>query len=334
MASSHMLNRASRILYRWETFLVILFLVFNVYMAFSTRYYFDSRNLLNMTTLFMEKGIIALVMAMIIITGNIDISVGSTLALSSVVMGSLFQAGMNIWIAAIFALLTGAACGFLNGFVITRFGLPSVIVTLANFSFFRGLAYVILGDKAVGGYPESFQYIGNGTIGNTEIPIVFVLFVVLAVIAAVFLHRTKTGRVLFAMGWNSRTCRASGVPVKRITLLLFVASGLASALASIFLTSRIANTRPNIATGFELEIIATVILGGVAITGGIGKIWGVVVALFFLGTVSYGLGMNNVPSQYLPVITGSLLLISIVLNNWLTRKRELRIIEQERALRV
>jgi rhamnose transport system permease protein len=174
---------------------------------------------------------------------------------------------------------------------------------------------VILGDEAVSGFTEKFAYLGQGYIGNTYFPFPLVIFLALAVILGLVLHKTVFGRMIYAMGWNENACFASGIQVNRIKLLLFALSGTISGIAGVFITSRIGNTRPNIATGFELEIITIVILGGVLISGGVGNMWGVFISIILIGTIRYGLGLNNIPGQVMLVITGSLLIGSILLNN-------------------
>jgi rhamnose transport system permease protein len=301
-------------LVQWEVMLLALFLVFNLYMSLTTPHYLNVRNLFDMTPTFSEKAIVALVMTFIIITGNIDISVGSIMALSSVTMAALFDSGLNVWAAALAGICVGTACGVLNGLVITKLRISAVIVTLATFSLYRGIACVILGDQAVSGFPESFSYLGCGYLGGI-VPLVLVVFVILAVIMGLVLHKTTFGRTVYAIGSNERTCHASGIRVRRITLLLFALSGCMSAVAAMFLTARIGNTRPNIAKGFELEIITIVILGGVMITGGVGRMWGVILSIFLVGTIRYGLGLHNVPGQLMLIVIGSLLIVSILVNN-------------------
>ena len=300
---------------QWEFLLLVLFLAFNIVMGMTTDYYLDVWNLFDMTFVFSEKAIVALIMAFIIITGNIDLSVASIMGLSSVTMAVSFQAGLNIWVAVCIGLAVGTLCGFINGLIITKLELPAIIITLATYSFYRGIAYVILGDQAVSGFPKSFSYLGRGYIGDTPVPFVLVVFMALAIIMGFILHKTRFGRTIYALGWNEQTCYASGIPVKKIILLLFTLSGVFAAVAGLFLTARIGNTRPNIATGFELEIITIVILGGVMITGGIGKMWGVVLSIFLIGTIRYGLGLHNIPGQFMLIIAGSLLIISILVNN-------------------
>jgi rhamnose transport system permease protein len=306
-------------LVQWEFLLLALFLVFNVWMSLRTPHYLDVWNLFDMTFMFSEKAIIALVMTFIIVTGNIDISVGSIMALSSVTMAVLFGAGLNVWAAALVGVGIGTLCGALNGLIITRLKISSVIVTLATFSLYRGIAEVMLGDGYVSGLPESFSYLGSGYVGSTPVPFVLVVFAALAVVAGLVLHKTSFGRMVYAIGCNEKTCHASGIPVKRIKLLLFSISGCLSAVAAMFLAGRIGTIRSSIATGFELEIITIVILGGVMITGGVGSIWGVVLSIFLIGTVNYGLNLRNVPGEIMLIVIGALLIVSILVNN-LTRR--------------
>lgn len=300
---------------KWEFFLLLLFVGFNTVMIVTTPNYLNVYNLFDMTFIFVEKAMIALIMTMIIITGNVDLSVASIMSLSSVSMAVMFQSGVNIWLAVLFGVAVGTLCGFVNGLVATKIELPAMIVTLATFSFYRGIAYVILGDQAVTGFPLAFKYLGTGYIGKTPVPFVLIVFLVMALIVGLVLHKTRFGRTIYALGWNKQTCYASGIPVKKIKLVLFTVSGFISAVAAMFLTSRIGNTRPNIATGFELEIITIVILGGVMMSGGIGKLWGVLLSIFLIGTIRYGLGLHNVPGQAMLIIAGSLLILSILINN-------------------
>ena len=319
------------LLMQWEFLLLLIFFVFNAIMSQTSPYYLNTWNLFDMTFVFTEKSIVALIMTFIIITGNIDISVASIMGLSSVSMAALFASGINIWMAVLFGLVIATACGLLNGLIITRLELPSMIITLAMFSLYRGIAYVILGDQAVTGFPKSFSYLGRGYIGKTPVPFVLVVFLVLALIMGLILHKTRFGRMLYAIGWNEHTCYASGIPVKRIKLLLFTLSGFFAGVASMFLTSRIGNTRPNIATGFELEIITIVILGGVMITGGVGKMWGVVLSIFLIGTIRYGLGLHNVPGQFMLLVSGALLITSILVNNVIKQYMTVKAIKESAA---
>ncbi len=307
------------IMWQWETILLFIFIMVGIINSNLSPYFLDYTNLMNTTFNFIEKAIIALPMIFVIICGDIDISVASIIALSSVFMGMASQAGVNTFGLVAVGLFSGMTAGFLNGFIITKFGIPAIAVTLGSMSLFRGIAYVILGDKAFTKYPTSFAFFGQEYIGNTMIPFELILFFILAIIFGIILHKTTMGRKVFAIGNNSTAARFSGIPVNRIRLIIFTVTGLCSGLASILLTSRIGSTRPNIASGWELEIITTVVLGGVAITGGKGNIFGVVISIFIIGFLKFGMGLINVPGKVMNIIIGLLLILAIMLPELLKR---------------
>ncbi len=301
------------ILWQWEIILLLIFIMIIIINSNLSPYFLDYTNLMNTTFNFIEKAIIALPMMFVIICGDIDISVASIIALSSVFMGMASHTGVNTLGLFVVGLFSGSAAGFLNGFIITKFGIPAIAVTLGSMSLFRGIAYVILGDKAFTKYPTSFAYFGQGYIGNTMIPFELVLFLMLVIIFGTVLHRTTMGRKVFAIGNNSTAASFSGIPINRIRLIIFTVTGLCSGLASILLTSRIGSTRPNIASGWELEIITTVVLGGVAITGGKGNIFGVIISIFIIGFLKFGMGLINIPGKVMTIIIGFLLVLAIML---------------------
>jgi len=307
------------IIWQWEIILLFIFILVIIINSNLSPYFLDYTNLMNTTFNFIEKAIIALPMIFVIICGDIDISVASIIALSSVFMGMASHAGVNTFGLVAIGLFAGSAAGFLNGFIITKFGIPAIAVTLGSMSLFRGIAYVILGDKAFTKYPNSFAFFGQGYMGNTMIPFELVLFFILAIIFGIILHRTTIGRKVFAIGNNSTAARFSGIPVNRIRLIIFTVTGLCSGLASILLTSRIGSTRPNIASGWELEIITTVVLGGVAITGGNGNIFGVIISIFIIGFLKFGMGLINIPGKVMTIIIGLLLILAIMLPQLIER---------------
>jgi rhamnose transport system permease protein len=307
------------ILLKCEIILLFIFIAIIIVNSNLSPYFLDYNNLMNTTFNFIEKAIIALPMMLVIICGDIDISVASILALSSVFMGMASRAGVGTFGLITVGLFAGLAAGFLNGFIITKFGIPAIAVTLGSMSLFRGIAYVILGDKAFTKYPKSFAYFGQGYIGNTMIPFELVLFIVLAIIFGIVLHKTTLGRKIFAIGNNSITANFSGVAVNKIRLIIFTVIGFCSGLASILLTSRIGSTRPNIADGWELEIITTVVLGGVVITGGQGNIFGVIISVFIIGFLKFGMGIINIPGKVMNIVIGFILIIAIMLPELLKR---------------
>ena len=303
-----------RILMQWEVILFFMFVAMIVVNSSLSPYFLDSSNILRTTFNFMEKAIIVLPMMFIIICGDIDISVAGIIALASSFMGLASQhLGVGTPALIFIGLLTGLSVGALNGLIITKIGVPAIAVTLAGFFLFRGIAYAMLGDMAVTTYPESFAYLGQGHIGNTRVPFELVVFIILAIIFGIVLHKTTYGLNLFAIGNNSTAARFFGINVNRIRFFNFALIGLLSGLASVLLTSRIGSTRPNIASGWELEIIVIVVLGGVSIFGGAGNILGVVISIFMVGLARFGMGLINVPGIVMNIVMGFLLLIAVLL---------------------
>ncbi|WP_211588785.1 ABC transporter permease [Allorhizocola rhizosphaerae] len=257
--------------------------------------------------------LIALPMTLVIITGEIDLSVASVLGLTCTVMGQLWVSGVTSLPALIaICLLLGAALGAVNGLFITGFGLPSLAVTIGTLALYRGLAYVVLGDRAVSDYPQTWTTAAIKPIPGTTIPWVILVVAALAVVFAVVLHAMPIGRGLYAMGNNPEAARFAGVNVRLTKFWLFVASGAMSALAGVFWTLRFASARADNGTGIELAVVAAVLLGGVSIFGGRGALLGVLAAVALLGVLRNGLQLAYVPANTLTVITGLLLIASVV----------------------
>jgi rhamnose transport system permease protein len=266
-----------------------------------------------------ERSIIALAMAMLIIVGEIDLSIAATMALASLAMGLAMQAGAPLPLMLLAGLATGAACGALNGWLVTRRGLPSIVVTIGTLSLYRGLALVLLGDQAITGYPEALSTLGNGTLGDVFgwpsliVPVEFGIAAGFAAVVAVVMHRTVHGRRIYAVGANPVAARFSGIAADRYRFGLFVFAGIAAALAAVLLTGRIGSTRPNLAAGWELDAITIALLGGVAIQGGRGSLVGVMLAVVLLGAFTFALGMLNVPGIVMSMTIGGLLIAAMVL---------------------
>lgn len=310
-------------LLRWEWLLVALILVMVAVNTQLSPFFLQPRNLLRASSDFIEIGIMMLPMVFIIITGNIDLSVASTLGLAASLLGFLHNAGWPIWAAAAAALAAGALCGLLNGLLIARFGLPSLVVTLGTFSFYRGLAYGLLGDEAARGYPEAFTWLGQGRLPGTRVPVALVLFVALVVVFALVLHRTRLGRYLYAIGNNEDASRYAGAPVRRIKVGIYTLSGFVAALAGLILAARFGSTRPDIGTGLELSVITVTVLGGVSINGGVGTMLGAVLALLLIAVTRFGMGLLNLQGQVQDIVIGLLLILSILLPNlgrWLAAR--------------
>ncbi|AZO05378.1 MULTISPECIES: ABC transporter permease [unclassified Mesorhizobium] len=311
----------SSAIFSWEALLVVIAVAIFAVNSFASPYFLDPWSLSDLTFNFTEKGLIALAMALLIICGEIDLSVAAIVALASTMMGMAVQAGAGTPVLVAIGIAVGFACGAFNGLLVTRLGLPSIVVTIGTMSLFRGIAFIILGDQAYKGYPESFAFFGQGYVWWV-FSFELALFLVAALIYWFVLHRTSFGRRVFAIGNNPVACQFSGVRVDRIKFILFCLTGLMSGIASVLITSRLGSTRPSIAQGYELEAITMVVLGGVSILGGAGSILGVVLAAFIMGLVTFGLGLLNVPGIVMSIFIGLLLIIVIALPIVWRRLRE------------
>lgn len=301
-------------LLRWESILVVLLVAVIIGNTAISPYFLDIYNLSDATYNFSEKAIVALAMALLIIVREIDLSVAAIIAVASLATGLAAEAGAGLPVLLVVGPAVGVICGAFNGFLVTRLALPSIVVTIGTMSLFRGIAQVVLGDQVINKYPSAYTAIGQSyLIDWPPLPYSFMIFMFAAVIFAIVLHKTAFGRKLYAIGNNPIAARFSGIPVDRIRFGLFVLTGALAGLAATLLTARIGSTRPNIALGWELEIITMVILGGVSIAGGSGTIPGVVLAIFILGLITFGLSLINVPGIVISVILGCLLIASIAL---------------------
>ncbi|WP_203248074.1 ABC transporter permease [Sporosarcina beigongshangi] len=313
--------------FQWEWMLIlILFAVFLVNSNISP-YFFNYGSLRDGTMIFLDKAFIVFPMALVMILRDIDISVGSTVALSSVVMATSYNLlGLPMEVSIVICLAVGALCGLINGFLIVKFKeLSAVIVTLSTMILYRGIAYVILEDQASGKFPEWFGFFGWGYVFG--VPFILVLFVIVAIAFGLLLHKTTFGREVYAMGKNPTASRFSGVKVDKIKIIVFTLTGLMAGLTAIFLTSRMGSARPNIATMYELDVIAMAALGGISTAGGKGRILGTVIAIFIIGYLQYGLGLINIPAQTLLIVIGILLILAvsvpkIKVPTFLARKKE------------
>ncbi|QYR21308.1 ABC transporter permease [Paenibacillus sp. sptzw28] len=301
-----------RFFLQWEWMLVVLFIAVNIMNMNLSEFYWSYESLRDATMTFLDKSLIVLPMVLVMILGDIDISVASIVALSSVIMADLYNSGVPMPIAMIVCLLIGTLCGWINGLLIVKFKeLSSVIVTLSTMIIYRGIAYIVLEDQASGQFPDWFSFLGWGYVGT--IPFILIVFAVFAVLSSLLLHRTTFGRRVYAMGSNMTASRFSGVQVDKIRIIVFTLAGLMSAITALFLTSRMGSTRPNVAMGYELDVIAMVVLGGISTAGGKGRMIGAILAVFLVGFLRYGLGLVNVPAQMLLIILGMLLIVAVMI---------------------
>ncbi|KDR88997.1 branched-chain amino acid ABC transporter permease [Agrobacterium sp. TS43] len=312
-----------RIMASWEVLLLGVAILIFIANSLASPYFLNAWNLSDATFNFTEKAIIAFAMALLIIAGEIDLSVAAIIALASTAMGAAVQMGVGTPGLVAIGIGTGLLCGAFNGFLVAGLKLPSIVVTIGTMSLFRGISYMVLGDQAYGKYPADFAYFGQGYV-FWVISFEFVLFIAMAVLFAVLLHATNFGRQVYVIGNNPFAARFSGIPVERVKFILFLLTGLMSGIAAVCLTSRLGSTRPSIAQGWELEVVTMVVLGGVSILGGSGTIAGVVIAAFVMGLVTFGLGLLNVPGIVMSIFVGLLLIVTIAIPIVVRRLRAMR----------
>lgn len=306
--------------FKWEWFLLLIFVGINIMNSVISPYYLSVTGLFTATSSFLEKSFVALLMAYVLILGDIDISVGSISCLSAVVMAVAFNQGMPMGLCIVICLLVGTACGFLNGLILTKFTeLAPMIVTLGTQILFRGIAEAMLGDQAAGGLTQVkwFSNLYWGKIG--VVPIMLLFFVFFAIVFGFILHKTIFGRWLYAIGSNKLAAEYAGIPVQRVRLLVFTLVGTFASVTAVFLAARMGSTRSDIATGYELEAISMAVLGGFSTNGGKGNYLGLILAIFIVGFLRYGLGLVNIASQVMLVVIGGLLIITVMLPNILER---------------
>jgi len=299
--------------WEWMLFLILLAVLFlNTQLSSD---FLNYENIASTLKMFLDKGIVVLPMMMVLLIGEIDISVASIITLSGVCMGIAGQAGAPITVVILVGLAIGLLCGLFNGILIVKFSeLSSTIITLGNMIFFRGIAYMILENRAYAKYPAEMKLFAWGSLLN--IPVILYVFVIEAIIFAYVIHRTRYGRMLYAIGSNSTSSYFSGIKTNKIKISVYALTGLFSGLASVFLVSKLGSSRANMATGFEMEIIAMVILGGVSVSGGVGNVIGVVLSVFIIGMLRFGLGLANIASETVMIIIGSLLILSVAIPNF------------------
>ena len=302
----------TRLLASWEVLLFCVAVAIFIANSLASPYFLNAWNLSDATFNFTEKAMIAFAMALLIIAGEIDLSVAAIIALASTAMGAAAQTGLGTPGLVAIGIGTGLVCGAFNGVLVAGLKLPSIVVTIGTMSLFRSISYIVLGDQAYGKYPADFAWFGQGYVAWV-FSFEFVLFLVMAVVFSVLLHRTNFGRQVYVIGNNPLAARFSGIPVDRVKFILFLLTGVMSGIAAVCLTSRLGSTRPSIAQGWELEVVTMVVLGGVSILGGAGTIAGVVIAAFVMGLVTFGLGLLNVPGIVMSIFIGLLLIVTIAL---------------------
>jgi rhamnose transport system permease protein len=309
-------------LLRQEVMLFLMMMVAIFILTLGSDKFLTLDNLLNQGRFLTEIALVALPMTFIIITGGIDLSVGSIMGLCAIVLGYMWNpSGPFQWpleLAVAFALLVGTLCGLVNGLIIVRIGVPPLITTLATLALYRGLAEGISQARSVRNYPEYFYELGQGTL--LGVPTQLWLVLVFVIITAIILSRTIFGRSLYALGNNELGARFSGIPVGLYTIMIYAFSGLMSGIAAWVFVSRVTTTRSDMGTGLELDAIAAVVLGGTSIFGGSGSIVGTVIGLVLIQLLKNGLALSGVTTDGTIVVIGTVLILAILINNYIQRR--------------
>lgn len=298
----------------WDALLLVLLALILAVNVSASPFFLGVGNLVNLFQLSIEKVIVALAMTLIIINGEIDLSVASIMGLSACVLAWLFQMGAPVPVAILAGLGAGAVAGAFNGFWTAYVGLPSLAVTLAGLIGFRGIARILLKDRAIGGFPEWFNTLGQQPVLG-PLTLSLIIFVVLFAVFAVVLHASALGRLIYVIGNNAQAARYSGVNVTRVKMTLFIISGLIAALAGLLYAARLGSVRGDMAEGFELDIITIVLLGGVSIFGGSGNLLGVGLSILIILNLRNGMGLANITGNTQTSVIGGLLILSVLVPN-------------------
>jgi rhamnose transport system permease protein len=298
----------------WEGFLLVILLAVVATNSIQAPGYLSVSNQINLFILSIEKIIVALVMAFVIINGEIDLSVASIMGLAGCTLGWLHYQGVPFWAAVVIGFTVGVAAGVFNGFWVAYTQIPSLVVTLATLMAYRGLAWVLLENRSIGGFPAWFDALGQSSLIG-PFPLALILFFLLLCIAIVILEYSGFGRLDRVIGNSGDVARYSGVRVRRVKIVLYVASGALAAVAGLLFAARLGAVRGDLANGFELDIITMVLLGGVDVFGGSGTLWGVLLAVLIVLNLRNGMSLAGLSGHMQRGVVGVLLILSVLIPN-------------------
>ncbi|MEG0855881.1 MAG: ABC transporter permease [Terrisporobacter sp.] len=298
-------------------FLIVLIFIFSV----TSKYFFTFNNITNIIRQISIVGISTVAMTMVILTGGIDLSVGAMLALSSVLLAKMMTSGVSMYLAIPITLIIGIVMGLFNGFLINKIKISPLISTLGTMTIYRGLTYIATSGLPIYGFPQGFSFIGQGYIGKIPVP-VFILIGVY-IIGFIILYMTNFGVHVYGVGGSEKASLLSGVKVDLLKYKVYAISGFLAALAGVVSLSRINSALPNTGTGFELDVVTAVVLGGISVNGGVGKLSGVIIGCLIIGILSNGMILLNIGEYYQMVVKGVVLLVAVGIDNY-TKNNSLR----------
>ncbi|MFN8491259.1 MAG: ABC transporter permease [Caldilineaceae bacterium] len=305
----------------WEGLLLAILVVVIIMNIVRSPEYLSIGNQINLFQLSIEKIIVALAMTLIIINGEIDLSVASIMGMAACILAFLHTKGVPTPVGILVALAAGTFCGAFNGFWIAYVGLPSLAVTLAGLIGYRGVARILLEDKSIGQFPAWFNRLGQEPLLGS-LPLAMIIFFLLIILAVIVLQFSAFGRYIYVIGNNRQVARYSGVKVQRVKLILFMLSGFIAALAGLLLAARLGAVRGDTAEGFELDIITMVLLGGVSSFGGTGTLIGVGLSILLVLNLRNGMSLVNITGDTQTGVIGLLLILSVLLPNLARALRE------------
>jgi ribose/xylose/arabinose/galactoside ABC-type transport system permease subunit len=306
-----------------ESAILILFAAVFICFARLSDRFATPDNLFNVARQYSELAVVSIGLTMVIITGGIDISVGSMVGLSSILVGVLgAKMGLNVWLACLLAMVGGLACGLINGLVITKLRVQPIVATLAMLSAARGLAWILSGARSLSGFPDSFVALGQTAVG--PMPLSVVVALVLVTLGIVVLRYTALGRAIYAVGSSEEAARLSGVSVFRIKLFAYAVTGLLCGLGGVIMAARLASSVPDAGSGFEFEAITAVVMGGSSLKGGEGSIIGTIIGVAVMGIIRNGLNLIGVPNIWQVLFLGVMLILAVLgdnLRSWIRARQ-------------
>ena len=308
----------------WDTAILGLLAMVLILASTTTEGFLTSLNFSYIFSNTSEITIMAFAMTFLIITGEIDLSIASILALGSSMLGWSYQKGAPIWLAIIICLVVGTVCGFINGFLVTKVGLGSLAVTIGTLALYRGIANGILGENTVNEFPEAYTSFGFDTFGTSFMPKTLPLIIFFGLLFGFLLHRTPFGRRTLAIGQSPEAARFAGINVVRHKIIVFTFTGFMSGVAGVIYTFRFSTAQADNGVGLELLVISAILLGGVSIFGGVGTMWGVVAGVLLAGSVESWLTLREINAQWRTIVTGILLLISVAAPVLVQKSKERR----------
>ena len=308
----------------WDTAILGLLAMVLILASTTTEGFLTSLNFSYIFSNTSEITIMAFAMTFLIITGEIDLSIASILALGSSMLGWSYANGAPIWLAIIICLVVGTVCGFVNGFLVTKVGLGSLAVTIGTLALYRGIANGILGENTVNEFPEAYTSFGFDTFGTSFMPKTMPLIIFFGLLFGFLLHRTPFGRRTLAIGQSPEAARFAGINVVRHKIIVFTFTGFMSGVAGVIYTFRFSTAQADNGVGLELLVISAILLGGVSIFGGVGTMWGVVAGVLLAGSVESWLTLREINAQWRTIVTGILLLISVAAPVLVQKSKERR----------